>query len=123
MHNKKKAMILALEKNLGIITSAIKVVGIGRRTHYLWMKEDEEYRAAVEEIQDIVLDFAESKLYELIKNCEPSAIYFYLKTKGRKRGYSERIEIDKAQDDKPIIINFPENFQLPSSEAEAEKNI
>ena len=32
----KKAMLEALEKSLGVVTSACKNVGIGRTTHYLW---------------------------------------------------------------------------------------
>ena len=36
----KKAMLEALEKSLGVVTSACKSVGIGRTTHYLWMDNE-----------------------------------------------------------------------------------
>ena len=58
---KKKAMLQALEKSLGIVTTAAKQVGIDRTTHYDWMKADPEYKAAVDAIEDVALDFAESK--------------------------------------------------------------
>ena len=96
MDAQKKAMIQALEKSLGIVTSACKVVGIARQTHYNWM-EDEQYKAAVEELGDVALDFAESKLHKLIDSGNPAATIFYLKTKGKERGYVERQEIAVAE--------------------------
>ena len=116
LNTKKKAMIEALTKSLGIVTTACEKVGIARNTHYGWLKDDETYKQAVDDIDNIVIDFAESKLYELVKNAEPSAVYFLLKTKGRKRGYSERVEVVQNETPTPIIINFPENYKLPSSE-------
>lgn len=89
-------MIQALEKSLGIVTSACKVVGISRQTHYNWM-EDAEYKAAVMELGDVALDFAESKLHKLIDQGNPAATIFYLKTKGKERGYVERQEIAVAE--------------------------
>jgi hypothetical protein len=90
----KKAMINALEKSLGIVTSACKAVGIARETHYRWMREDEEYSESVKSIEDIALDFAESQLHKQISNGEVSSTIFFLKTKGKRRGYIERQEID-----------------------------
>jgi len=74
----KKSMIEALEKSLGIVTSACKAVGISRETHYRWLRED----------------FAESQLHKQIKEGEVSSTIFFLKTKGKRRGYVERQEID-----------------------------
>ena len=86
-------MIEALEKSLGVVTTACKSVGIARQTHYEWYKEDEEYKAAVDAVADIALDFAESKLHKQIEGGDTTATIFYLKTKGKKRGYVERQEI------------------------------
>ena len=91
---KKEAMIEALEKSLGVITMACKNVGIARKTHYEWYKEDMEYKEAVDDVINIALDFAESMLYKQIQEKDTTAIIFYLKTKGKKRGYIERTEID-----------------------------
>ena len=82
----KKAMIEALEKSLGVVTTAAKSVGIDRSTHYKWMENDPDYKEAVDSIQDIALDFAESQLHKQISNGEVSSTIFFLKTKGRKRG-------------------------------------
>ena len=89
----KKAMLDALEKSLGVVTSACKSVGIGRTTHYLWMENDPVYKKAVDDLQNVALDYAESKLHSQIKKENATAIIFYLKTKGKRRGYIERQEI------------------------------
>lgn len=89
----KKAMLEALEKSLGVVTSACKAVGVGRTTHYLWMDNDPEYRRAVNDLENVAIDFAESQLHQQIKGGNPTATIFYLKTKGKKRGYVERQEI------------------------------
>ena len=87
-------MLDALEKSLGVVTSACKTVGVGRTTHYLWMQEDKEYKAAVDELSDVAIDFAESQLHKQIKEGNSTATIFFLKTKGKKRGYIERQEVD-----------------------------
>ena len=88
----KKAMIEALEKSLGIVTTAAKTVGIARSTHYDWIEKDEEYRKAVEDIAEMTIDFAESQLHKQIKDGVQASTIFYLKTKGKKRGYVEAQE-------------------------------
>ena len=101
LDTKKGAMIEALDKSLGIVSTACKMVDISRQTHYNWMKDDPEYKKAVDAIQDGVLDFAESHLYKLVKEGNPAATIFFLKTKGKKRGYIERQEIE-VQEKKPL---------------------
>jgi hypothetical protein len=110
----KQALLEALEETKGIVTDAIRKVGkIARSTFYEWLKDDAEFKAKVDEIQDVALDFVEGKLFEKINGVQvrksvdsetgedivydlpPSdvAITFYLKTKGKRRGYVERQEI------------------------------
>jgi hypothetical protein len=57
------------------------------------MENDPEYKKAVDDLQNVALDYAESKLHSQIKKENATAIIFYLKTKGKKRGYIERQEI------------------------------
>ena len=89
-------MIEALTKSLGIVTTACKAVGICRQTHYDWYNEDSEYKEACDDIADIALDFAESKLHGLIDKGDTSANIFYLKTKGKRRGYIEKHEFEHS---------------------------
>lgn len=109
---RKKQFIEALEKCMGVITTACATIGIHRSTFYDWMHDDPEFKKQVESIDEIALDFAESKLFSLIDGPEHlvatkdgnmipvkdtpnvTAVIFYLKTKGKKRGYIEKQEID-----------------------------
>ena len=62
-HIKKKAIIEALIKSLGVVSTACKIVGIGRTTFYDWLKDDKDFKKEVEDIQNVALDFAESELF------------------------------------------------------------
>jgi len=88
----KKAILEALEQSLGVVTSACKKVGIGRTTFYGWLADDKEFANQVKDIENVALDFAESQLHKQIKDGNPSSTIFYLKTKGKRRGYVERFE-------------------------------
>lgn len=104
--HKKKAMLEAMEKSLGVVQEACLIAGIGRTTYYNWMNGDSNFKDEVLSMKDISLDFAESKLFESIEGVwqqgskdkiyknppNVTAIIFYLKTQGKKRGYVERFQ-------------------------------
>ena len=90
-HN-KKVLLEALEKSLGVVTTACRSADIARRTHYNYMESDPEYAAAVRDLDNVAIDFAESKLHRQIDKGDTTACIFYLKTKGKDRGYVERKE-------------------------------
>ena len=92
-HN-KKALLEALEASLGVVTTACKKVGVSRGTYYLYYNEDDEFKAAVDDLQNVALDFAESQLHKQISEGSAPATIFFLKTKGKKRGYVERQEVE-----------------------------
>jgi len=112
----KLAMLEALEKTLGVVTSACKLVGIDRTTHYLWLEKDDAYKQAVKSIDDVAIDFAESHLHKQIKKGGTQATIFYLKTKGKKRGYVEKQELDVSGEFKPITITLMKDDESETNE-------
>jgi hypothetical protein len=109
-HIKKEKLLVALEQSFGIMSQATKKIGIDRTTPYKWIKEDEEFAAKVEELNNVALDFVESKLFEEINKNNMTGIIFYLKTKGKGRGYVERTEVDnRVKFDKEVT---PEETDL-----------
>ena len=100
-HN-KKVLLEALEKTLGVVTTACNESGIPRRTHYNWYESDSDYRKSVDELSNVALDFAESKLHINISKGDTTAIIFYLKTKGKERGYIEKQYFDHTTNGKEI---------------------
>ena len=108
----KKAILTALEKSLGVVTTACRQVGINRTTYYKYMKEDQEFVKQVKDIENIALDFAESQLHKQISEGNTTATIFLLKTKGKSRGYVERSEIVHDNQIKSTIIEWTPPRQL-----------
>ena len=104
-HIKKESLLAALEKSLGVVTVACRQTDTPRSTYYKWLKEDANFFEQVKDIENVALDFAESSLHEQIQEKNTSATIFYLKTKGKNRGYIERQEITGAE-------GMPTNFQI-----------
>lgn len=91
LSKEQNRFLKALQASLGNITGACAKIRISRQTYYNWMKNP-EFAQAVENVNEANLDYAESKLLSLIRQENATAIIFYLKTKGKKRGYIERVE-------------------------------
>ena len=90
MQQHKKDLLIALEKSLGVVTTACRAVQLDRTTFYRYYNDDTDFKLAVDDIENIALDFAESQLHKQIQNGEVSSTIFYLKTKGKGRGYIEK---------------------------------
>ena len=95
--SKKDIFLIALENSLGHISKACNKAGIARKTYYNWIDKDSKFKESCDSVNEGLIDLAESKLLENIKNNDNTSIIFFLKTKGKKRGYDERqtIEIKK----------------------------
>ena len=111
LRGKKKLMIESLRKQLGVVTAACENVGVARTTHYEWIKIDPLYKEAVENLPDLVLDFAENALFKQIKSGSIPSTIFYLKTKGKNRGYIEKTEVEHSSNDFHIQVNIPESVK------------
>lgn len=91
-----------LRNCLGVISKAAHNCGLHRNSHVKWNRESEEYRAEFESILEDSIDYVEDKLYERISDNDTTSIIFYLKCKGKNRGYVERSEIDHTTKGKEI---------------------
>jgi len=112
-HN-KKAVLIALEKTLGIVTTACIMSDISRTQFYQWLKDDEEFEKAVKDIDNITFDFVESQLHKQIKDGNTASTIFFAKTKMKSRGYVERQEITGRDGDAIEIAGF--NYIKPNED-------
>lgn len=112
----KKEFIIAFEKSLGIVTTACKKTNINRSTYYDWIKNDEDFKTRCDAISEQSKDFAESKLLELISEKNVAAVLFYLKTKAKDRGYTEKSihEITEYKE-QPLFPNVKDNYLDPKN--------
>jgi len=106
---KKQQLLKILRKNNGFVSYACKELNIARSTYYDILNSDEEFKAEVEQINEDNIDIAENSLMEQIKSQNFISTIFYLKTKGRSRGYVERENNDKQV----IEVHIP---QLPTQQ-------
>ena len=106
----------ALRKTKGLITMAARWIGqtygisITHGAISLRVASSEHLRQVRRECEEDGLDFAECKLLDLIKSGDRTAIIFYLKCKGKERGYIERKEFS-GPDGSPltppnVVVNF-----------------
>jgi len=125
---KKKAILAGFFKVTGNISHLCNQVGIYRSTFYGWLKSDPEFAAQIQEEEEALLDYAENCLFMMMADKIPAAVIFYLKTKGKKRGYVERVEEDfrgqmnVTQEMKITIVHTREDDSEFLKEFEAEIN-
>lgn len=98
----------------GILSDIAANIGVERSTVYTWCDEDTTFKQALEDSRERFVDLAESNLRKLvagvpaiekdengekrfagwIERPSETAIIFTLKTRGKKRGYIERSEVE-----------------------------
>lgn len=94
MDAKKETFIKTLHESFGHITKACDAIGISRGTYYHWYKTDSEFKDKCDNISEYIVDTVENHLFDQIKDGSTAATIFYLKTKGKHRGYVEKTEVD-----------------------------
>jgi len=99
----KKRLLVALRQTGGLITPAARMVGLSRQHVYYLMKHDEDFKKQVEEIGEETLDYVEGKLMEKISEGSEKSIHFFLKNKGKNRGYSDAKEISYGNDRRDMV--------------------
>lgn len=119
----------------GNITEIAKSLNCSRRAIEKWVEKPGEYRNILKDIRESLVDLAESQLINLIKGVpkvetdkdgktkfmgwteRPSeaAIIFTLKTRGKDRGYVERLE-QTGKDGTPLIPKAPVPIVVMSPE-------
>lgn len=100
--NKKKALE-ALRSTMGNITAACAAAGVNRQHFYTWRNNDPDFEQEVKNISESALDMGETALMKQIQDGNTACIIFLLKTRGKERGYVERMEHDhRGKDGGPI---------------------
>ena len=85
-------------------------MALSRRQQRVWVVAPRLYigtwsatrplKEVLSDAREDALDLAESKLMEAIRNGNLTAIIFFLKTRGKSRGYSERGDLVRATGDR-----------------------
>lgn len=93
IESRKNVFLEKMKANLGNISQSCAELGIARDCYYRWLKEDPEFAQKMEDVIEESVDFAESCLKQQMRQGNTTAIIFYLKTRGKHRGYVESQKI------------------------------
>jgi len=95
-HYLAQQFIDAIPGTGGIITAIAKKVGCDWHTAKKYIDTYATVGQAYQDECEKVLDLAESKVIEMIHASDGQMVRYYLSTKGKRRGYTERQEITGA---------------------------
>lgn len=87
LSDKQNDFLSVLNTSLGIIGLALQNTNVTRDELNEWL-DNYEFKLKYDEITDVTLDYVENQLIKQIKEGNINAITFYLKTKGKKRGFN-----------------------------------
>jgi hypothetical protein len=112
-----KQIAEAISSSYGFNTQTAKMLGVSYEAFKKELRSNPKLQKVVERVEEENLDYAESKLRCLIDKENVPAILFYLKCKGKKRGFIEGNEGIQAPT-KPILFKY-----VPATKEDIQKAI
>ena len=104
---KAEDFIKAISGTGGIISAIARKMGCDWHTAKRYIARHPTIRAAYDDECESVLDLAEAKTIELLKEKDGPMLRYYLSTKGKHRGYVGRQEMT-GSDGGPVEISMPD---------------
>ena len=102
---RKERMMAALARHDGEVAAACRDADVHRSTHYNWLSTDPTYKALLEDLGNDRLDMVESALFKgAVDGCAKRQI-FYLRTKGKQRGWVTSSEVTGG-DGGPVQVDM-----------------
>lgn len=89
----KKKLLDALERHKGIVLHACRECNLSRETFYKYLKEDDQFKMAVDHVNEGTIDYVEGKLMDKISEGSEKSIHFFLRFKAKSRGYTDSLDI------------------------------
>ncbi len=87
-------VLSAIKGSAGIVSTIAKNLKCDWHTAKSYIDSYENCKKAYSDEEEKVLDLAESKLIEAINKGDSQMIKYLLATKGKKRGFTEKTDID-----------------------------
>jgi len=86
LSDEQEQFLNVLEQTLGVVSMALKETETPRETYDEWLNNI-FFLDRLKHIEEMCVDYVETQLLNQIKQGNTNAITFYLKTKGKERGY------------------------------------
>lgn len=81
-------------KNNFHIQKTCEALDLSLMTYSNWKNQSKDFKAAVDICMETELDIFEDALRDLVKERNPQAVMFGLKTRGKSRGYAEKQDVN-----------------------------
>ena len=105
----KKIIEIYMKKGCNV-SATCQALNISRATFYRYKEKSKALAQQLVEAEEAVIDNAETILLSKINDGDTTALIFFLKTKGKKRGYIEKIETEELGERlAPVQIVLPSN--------------
>ena len=92
----KEPILEAIKDSAGIVSTIAKRLGVDWHTAEKYINEYDECKQALSNESEKVIDLAETKLIGAIQNSDMQTVRWFLATKGKRRGYTDRLELTGA---------------------------
>lgn len=119
----KEAFLKAVPGTGGLYTKIAKKLKIQRQTVARYIERYPDLKAAVEDEIESTIDTAEEAIKGKIAEGDTQAIMFFLKTKGKHRGYTEKTETELSGSvtmAPPPVICFGQSSSSPDGARETQ---
>jgi len=109
MKIEKKELLFQLQ-NCDGITEIAKKFGVTPRGLRKRIQENPDLQLAQAEGRERLIDAAQSKLGDAVRNGEAWAVKFVLETWGKSRGFTKMIQVDSKDEPRGVIhMHFPDD--------------
>lgn len=95
----------AIKGSGGIMSTIADRMGVSWYTAQKFVQRNEVTKQAYEDEKETMLDMVESKAIDAIRANDAQMIRYYLSTKGKKRGFTEKQEIEHSGTQKIIYLD------------------
>lgn len=97
------------------VSATCSAVDISRTHFYRMRKKNKKFAQGLEDAEEGLVDLIEGKLIKAVNDGNITAIIFFLKSKAKNRGYTEKLEIDNKHNVEPVQILLPHNGRETNS--------
>ena len=104
IQEKQKLFLETYPRKACNVSLTCAAVSISRFTFYNWCKDNDEFAQACRDIEEGLVDRAESRLVECIDAHNVPAIIFFLCNKGKHRGWQNRHMLEGGDPSKPVRV-------------------
>jgi len=109
MKIEKKELLFQLQNCVGV-TEIAKKFGVTPRGLRKRIQENPDLQLAQAEEREKLLDTAQSKLGDAVKNGDACAVKFILETWGKSRGFTKMMQVEAKDEPRGVIhMHFPDD--------------